>query len=172
MSNWTQPVKKVKLGSLFGVVDQWHKAPGHRGTDYNGFGSGEPVLAVSDGKIVTVKFSEVLGNVIVLQVGKLFFGYCHLVKPCELKVGTNVKAGQVIGYAGTTGSASFGVHLHFTLSKLKDGVFYGKVYDAYTFIQKKIADAKKAEAVAKKTEAVAPAVTPTPAPVAPKGKTK
>lgn len=172
MSSWTQPVKKVKLGPKFGVVDNWHPN-GHRGVDYNGFGSGEPLMAVADGKIVLVKFSEVLGNVVVLQVGKLFFGYCHLVKPCALKVGTAVKAGQVIAHAGTTGSASSGVHLHLTLSKVKEGVFGGKVYDAYGFIQKKIADAKKAAVAAKK--AAAPAVTPVVndvPPVTPKGKTK
>jgi murein DD-endopeptidase MepM/ murein hydrolase activator NlpD len=174
MAKWTHPVKKVKLGSKFGVIDQWHTAPGHRGTDYNGFGSGEPVFAVSDGKIALVKFSEVLGNVVVLQVGKLFFGYCHLEKPCALKVGTAVKAGQVIGHAGNTGSASFGVHLHFTLSKVKEGVFYGKVYDAYGFIQKKIADAKKAKAVVAKAAAstsITPVVNDAP-PVTPKEKVK
>jgi murein DD-endopeptidase MepM/ murein hydrolase activator NlpD len=162
MTKWVHPVKKVKLGSKFGVIDQWHTAPGHRGVDYNGFGSGEPLMAVSDGKIALVKFSAVLGNVVVLQVGKVFFGYCHMVKPCALKVGTKVKAGDVIGHAGTTGSASFGVHLHMSLSKNKEGVFYGKVYDAYGYIQKRIAEAKAAAHA--EAPAVTPAVTPPTAP--------
>jgi murein DD-endopeptidase MepM/ murein hydrolase activator NlpD len=158
MAKWTHPVKKVKLGSKFGVIDQWHTAPGHRGVDYNGFGSGEPLMAVSDGKIVLVKFSEVLGNVVVLQVGKVFFGYCHMVKPCALKVGTKVTAGQVIGHAGTTGTASFGVHLHMSLAKNKEGVFYGRVYDAYGYIQKRIAEAKAAVAPKAAVLTEAPAV--------------
>lgn len=149
MSKWTMPLKKgYKYGPLFGVVDTWHPN-GHRGTDYNGFKSGEALLAVNDGVIVVNKFSAVLGNVVVLQVGKHFFGYCHLVNPSPLKVGTKVTSGQVIGGAGTTGSASSGVHLHLTLSLLKEGVFGGKVYDADAFLKKVIASqAAKAKAAA------------------------
>lgn len=135
---WMMPLKgKYKYGPLFGVVDSWHPN-GHRGTDYNGFKAGTPLYAVNDGVIVVNKFSSVLGNVVVLQVGKHFFGYCHLDKPSPLKVGTKVKSGTVVGGAGTTGSASSGVHLHFTLSLLKEGVFGGKVYDADAFLKKVI----------------------------------
>jgi murein DD-endopeptidase MepM/ murein hydrolase activator NlpD len=148
MSKWTMPLKKgYKYGPLFGVVDTWHPN-GHRGTDYNGFAGGAPLLAVNDGVIVVNKFSAVLGNVVVLQVGKHFFGYCHLDKPSPLKVGAKVTSGQVIGGAGTTGSASSGVHLHLTLSLLKEGVFGGKVYDADAFLKKVIASQAKAAVVA------------------------
>ena len=136
---WTMPLKgKYKYGPLFGVVDQWHPN-GHRGVDYNGFGAGTPLLAVNDGVIVVNKWSDGLGNVVVLQVGKHFFGYCHMVEASPLKVGTKVKSGQQIGKAGTTGKFSSGVHLHLTLSLLKDGVFAGKVYDADGFLKKVIA---------------------------------
>lgn len=147
------PLKKgFKYGPLFGVVDTWHPN-GHRGTDYNGFGSGEPLLAVNDGVIVVNKFSAVLGNVVVLQVGKHFFGYCHMVTASPLKVGAKVTSGQVIGKAGTTGSASSGVHLHFTLSLLKEGVFGGKVYDADAFLKKVLASQAAAAKAAKAAEA-------------------
>lgn len=145
MGNWIQPVKKVKLGPKFGVKDAWHPN-GHRGVDYNGFKQGENLLAVNDGKIVLNKWSDVLGNVVVLQVGKYYFGYCHMVKPSTRKVGEKVVSGDVIGHAGTTGSASSGVHLHLTLSLDKNGVFAGKVYDAYGFIEKKIKAQKEAPA--------------------------
>lgn len=135
---WIMPLKgKYKYGPLFGVVDSWHPN-GHRGTDYNGFAAGTPLLAVNDGVIVENKFSKILGNVVVLQVGKQFFGYCHMDKPSPLKVGTKVKSGAVVGGAGTTGSASSGVHLHFTLGLTKDSVFGGKVYDADAFLKKVI----------------------------------
>ena len=156
MGKWIHPVKKVKLGSKFGVIDQWHTAPGHRGTDYNGFKEGENLLAVNDGKVVMNKWSDVLGNVLVLQVGKYYFGYCHMSKPSTRKVGEKVESGDVVGHAGTTGSASFGVHLHFTLSLLKTGVFYGKQFDGYGFIVKQIAAQKQAAAAVP-----APVVTPT-----------
>lgn len=152
---WRHALDKYKRGPVFGVVDSWHPN-GHRGTDYNGFAAGTPLKAVNDGVIVTNKFSSVLGNVVVLQVGKHYFGYCHLDKPSPLKVGSKVVSGQVIGGAGTTGSASSGVHLHLTLSLLKDGVFGGKVYDAHAFIDKMITAQKAKAAAAKKP-------TPTPA---------
>ena len=161
MHLWRQPVKHPKLGSLFGAVDQWHKAPGHRGTDYNGFAAGEPVLAVYDGKIVTNKWSDVLGNVAVLQVGKYYFGYCHMLEASPLKVGTVVKSGDVVGKAGNTGSASAGTHLHFTLGTTPEAVFYGKVYDAHKYIERQIKLQKIAIAEAATAPAPAAPVTPT-----------
>lgn len=153
---WQMPLKtKFKYGPAFGVVDAWHPN-GHRGTDYNGFPGGTPLVAVNDGEIALVRFSKILGNVVVLKVGKHYFGYCHMEKPCTLPVGTKVKSGQVIGYAGTTGSASSGVHLHFTLSLLLEGVFGGKVYDADAFLKKVIAVQNK-----KTAPAGAPALTKT-----------
>lgn len=144
---WQMPLRgKYNYGPLFGVVDNWHPN-GHRGTDYNGFKAGTPYYAVNDGVIAVVKTSAILGNVVVLQVGKHFFGYCHMQKPCALKVGTKVTAGQVIGLAGTTGSASSGVHLHLTLSLSANGVFGGKVFDADAFLKKAIA-AQTAKAAA------------------------
>ena len=172
MFNWRQPVDKVKLGSRFGAVDQWHKPPGHRGTDYNGFAAGYALKAVGDGKIVLNQWSDVLGNVVVLLVGKHYFGYCHMLEKSPLKIGHIVKSGDIVGKAGNTGSASAGVHLHFTLSLDKNGVFYGKVYDAHAFIEKMAAAEKKAKVAAKAAPAavapVAVEVAPVAAPVAKK----
>lgn len=156
---WRHPVDKVHLGSTFGIIDQWHKAPGHRGTDYNGFAVGYPLKAVNDGKVVLNKWSDVLGNVVVLKVGSWYIGYCHMQKPSPIKVGKTVKSGDIIGAAGNTGSASAGVHLHATLSKDINGVFSGKVYDLYKYITKQIA--------AQKAAAKAPQVVPVVTPVAP-----
>jgi murein DD-endopeptidase MepM/ murein hydrolase activator NlpD len=144
--NWRMPLNgKYGYGPKFGVVDQWHPN-GHRGTDYNGFKEGTPLLAVADGTIVVNKWSDVLGNVVVLQVGGRFFGYCHMVKPSPLKVGTVVAAGTVVGNAGTTGTASSGVHLHLTLGTDAQSVFAGKVYDADAFLKEKIAAEKPLKA--------------------------
>jgi murein DD-endopeptidase MepM/ murein hydrolase activator NlpD len=141
--NWRMPVDKVKLGPKFGVKDAEHPN-GHRGTDFNGFPAGTPVRAVcNDMTIVMNKWSDVLGNVVVAQIGSRFFGYCHLQKPSTLKLGSKISSGGVVGYAGTSGSASTGVHLHFTLSDHIDGVFSGTVEDAYAFLVKKIAEEKK-----------------------------
>ena len=135
---WRLPLDKYKLGPAFGVVDSWHPN-GHRGTDYNGFKSGYALKAVNDGVVTLNKFSKILGNVVVIKTDKYYWGYSHLVAPSPLAVGTKVKSGQIIGNAGTTGSASSGVHLHFTLSLLPEGVFGGKVYDGHAFLLKAIA---------------------------------
>jgi murein DD-endopeptidase MepM/ murein hydrolase activator NlpD len=140
--NWRMPLNgKYSYGPLFGVKDAWHPN-GHRGTDYNGFKEGTPLLAVADGTIVLNKWSDVLGNVVVLQVGGRFFGYCHLSKPSPRKVGTVVASGDVIGAAGTSGSASSGTHLHLTLGSDANSVFGGKVFDADAFLKEKIAAEK------------------------------
>jgi murein DD-endopeptidase MepM/ murein hydrolase activator NlpD len=137
------PVKTVKLGPKFGVKDAMHPN-GHRGTDFNGFAANEPLLAVADGmSVVMNKWSDALGNVLVLQVGNRFFGYCHMIHPSPLKIGDKVNSGAVVGHAGTTGSASTGVHLHLTLSDNVEGVFSGTVEDAYAFLVAKIAAEKK-----------------------------
>ena len=140
MSNWRLPFPKV--ADPFGSHSPERKAMGlgpHRGCDYNGFRAGTALPAVGDGVITLNKWSDVLGWVVVLKVGKHYFGYCHLNKQSPLKVGTAVKSGQSVGGAGTSGSASSGVHLHFTLSLLPEGVFAGRVYDAHGFLVKAIA---------------------------------
>ena len=70
--------------------------------------------------------------------------YCHLDKQSPLKVGTKVKVGDSMGGAGTTGSASSGVHLHFTLSHTSKGGAVGKVYDAHAYICRRIAEQEAA----------------------------
>lgn len=146
LRNWRYPVKTVRRGPAFGVKDALHPN-GHRGTDYNGFAEGEPLFAVCDGMTVVlnrgVKESKVLGNVIVLQVGSRFFGYCHLKDKSVLPVGKVVNHGDVVGHAGNTGSASAGVHLHLTLSDTVEGVFSGNVEDADKFLTAQIASEKK-----------------------------
>lgn len=164
---WRLPLDgKFSYGPKFGVVDSWHPN-GHRGTDYNGFKAGTKYFAVNNGTIVVNKWSDGIGWVVVLKVGGKYFGYCHMNKQSPLKVGTAVKAGDVVGTAGTTGKFSSGVHLHFTLSTTPEGVFAGKVYDADAFLKQKIAEQKAvAKAKAKeaaKAEAAAPAAPAAPA---------
>lgn len=154
--NWCLPFPKV--ADPFGSHSPERKAMGlgpHRGCDYNGFKAGTPLKAVGDGKVTLNKWSEVLGWVVEIQVGKWFFMYCHMDKQSPLKVGTAVKSGQSVGGAGTSGSASSGVHLHFTLSLTSGGGISGKVYDPHTFLVKMIAAEKKANA-----QPVATTVTP------------
>jgi len=153
--NWCLPFPVV--ADAFGTHSAERKAMGlgpHRGCDYNGFnqagkrvfkfGLGTPLIAVGDGKVTLNKWSEVLGWVVEIQVGKWFFMYSHMEKQSSLRVGAKVVSGQTVGFAGSTGSASSGAHLHFTLSLVSGGGISGKVYDAHTFLVKMIAAEKKA----------------------------
>ena len=144
LRNWRMPVDKVHLGTAFGVVDAAHPN-GHRGCDFNGLPEGTALKAVCDGmKVVNILFSKVLGNIVVLQVGDKFFGYCHMQKPTKLKLGQIVNSGDVVGLLGNTGTASSGPHLHLTLGWDKFSVITGNVTDAYHVLVAKIEEEKKA----------------------------
>ena len=132
---WRYPLDRYQLGTAFGVVDAAHPN-GHRGDDFNGVPAGTALKAVNDGTIVAAFYSRVLGNVVVLQVKLWFFGYCHMKTMTPLPIGSKVKAGQVIGQLGNTGTASTGPHLHLTLSLTKTGVVVGKVFSPYKFLTK------------------------------------
>jgi murein DD-endopeptidase MepM/ murein hydrolase activator NlpD len=135
------PLDKFKRGTAFGVKDTAHPN-GHRGSDYNGFAEGTPVHAVADGVIASNQWSDVLGWVIVLSVKvglkKQYWGYCHLHEQSHLVKGNKIKLGDVLGKAGTTGSASSGVHLHLTLGDSATSVFSGAVKDADAYLIKQI----------------------------------
>jgi murein DD-endopeptidase MepM/ murein hydrolase activator NlpD len=89
-------------------------AIGHFGVDI-ATEDGEAVKAVYDGTIVMASFTSDGGNVIQIQhPNNLISVYKHnsaLLK----KVGDQVKAGQSIAIAGSTGEFSDGPHLHFEL---------------------------------------------------------
>lgn len=78
---------------------------------------GKLVYAVSDGTITKV-YSDypgsLSGNGVRLSQGDgTYFFYAHMVSVAEgIQVGTKVKAGQVVGYVGSTGSSATN-HLHF-----------------------------------------------------------
>lgn len=81
-----------------------------------------PVRAVQDGRIARMNTGR-SGGISIYQTdtaGKYNFYYCHLHGYASgLRVGQNVRKGQVIGYVGSTGH-SFGPHLHFQISKIVD----------------------------------------------------
>lgn len=98
-------------------VDSWHAPrPGgrlHEGVDIIGE-RGLPLVAVKAGVITKLVTNQTLsGNAIRLTIADgTYFYYAHLDAFAEgITVGTQVVAGQVIGYNGSTGSTT--PHLHF-----------------------------------------------------------
>ena len=102
------------------------------------FSYDEPVLSVSDAKVVSTRdgipenipghfgkgkiavamsYDNIYGNMIVLDLGDGQYAYYGRLKPGSIRVkeGDRVRRGQVIGRIGNTGS-SFEPHLHFEIT--------------------------------------------------------
>lgn len=93
----------------------------HPGVDYAA-PTGTPVAAVGDGRVISRGWKNGYGRFIAIRHNSRYVtSYGHLYRyASEIKVGSNVKQGQVIGYVGASGLAT-GPHLDFRMKK--DGRF-------------------------------------------------
>lgn len=83
----------------------------HRGIDYAA-PRGTPVYATGDGRVVKAGYNSSNGNYVFIQHGQQYTTkYLHLNKRA-VKFGTRVKQQQIIGWVGSTGTAT-GPHLHY-----------------------------------------------------------
>jgi len=83
----------------------------HKGIDY-GAPMGSPIVAATDGVVNFAGWHGGHGNYVQLkQSGNLGTGYAHMSR-IAVRTGQRVRAGQIIGYVGSTG-LSTGPHLHF-----------------------------------------------------------
>lgn len=89
----------------------------HTGVDYAA-PTGTPVVSIGDGKVIMKEYKGGGGNTVKIKHNSTYTtAYLHLSKYATgLKVGSQVKQGQVIGYVGSTG-ASTGPHLDFRVWK-------------------------------------------------------
>jgi murein DD-endopeptidase MepM/ murein hydrolase activator NlpD len=75
-------------------------------------GCGAAIYAASSGTVDAAFYNGGYGNYIRIQHGGgIATGYAHI-RQFAVRAGQHVSAGQVIAYAGNTGT-SFGCHLHF-----------------------------------------------------------
>lgn len=81
---------------------------------------GTPVRACTDGTVK--KIHEPTGS-LVYQINGYKVGYAHLVG-IEKQKGDEVKKGEILGYVGRVGPISGKLHLHFEISKYKNGTWY------------------------------------------------
>lgn len=85
----------------------------HAGVDF-GAAHGSPIYAVGDGAVSIAGWHGGHGNYVRLDHGSGFgTGYAHMSR-IAVSPGTRVRAGQIIGYVGSTG-LSTGPHLHYEL---------------------------------------------------------
>lgn len=109
--------------SNFGYRNISYGSKWHHGIDI-GASNGTPVLAAYNGKCTKLwSIGQSRGYTVQLQhtiqpYGTVYTFYQHLNAPSPLKVGDNVKMGDVIGYVGGSGTSinSYAAHLHFGIS--------------------------------------------------------
>jgi murein DD-endopeptidase MepM/ murein hydrolase activator NlpD len=126
MAIYKEPFKPSVRGDEFGNMASYRTHP-HRGMDWHP-AEKTPIPAVTDGKIMKVFWSDVLGNC-VIQSGKdkFYILYAHLAHKSALEVGQEIKMGQIIGLVGggkntPSGSASTGAHLHMSIAPMSAGI--------------------------------------------------
>ncbi|QSB05504.1 M23 family metallopeptidase [Natronoglycomyces albus] len=125
-AGWTVPLD-APVTSGFRTVSR----PSHHGVDMPAQ-HGEPVYAAADGLVITAECNawapgggayscDVDGSpsiqgcgwyVNILHASDILTRYCHFERAPEVQVGDQVRAGQIIGYVGSSGNSS-GPHLHF-----------------------------------------------------------
>ncbi len=124
----TTAVTELKIPVMFGVTvsdlkDTWSQARSggrtHEGIDIIA-PTGTPVASPTEAVVLGVGFQGYGGNyVFTANPGDEKYYYAHLdsVAP-TIKVGSTIKAGDIIGYVGSTGNGEGGkAHLHFGIYK-------------------------------------------------------
>lgn len=114
----TVPVKKpvfgdIDMSSPFGMrMDPFLRGPAiHSGLDMRG-DVGDPVRATAAGKVETAGWNGGYGKMVEIDHGNQFSTrYGHL-SAIDVKVGQQVKPGDIIGKIGSTGRST-GPHLHY-----------------------------------------------------------
>jgi murein DD-endopeptidase MepM/ murein hydrolase activator NlpD len=101
-------------GMFGGRSDPFSGEPAfHQGLDIS-TEKGQPVYATADGTVETASYTGDYGNLIVIKHGfGLVTRYGHLSR-YNVKPGTQVKRGDVIGFVGATGRAT-GAHVHYEI---------------------------------------------------------
>lgn len=116
------PINGARISSKYGnrkhPVLGYSKA--HKGVDFAA-PTGTPIPVAGSGKVVFRGWINGYGNYIKIRHnGTYSTAYAHLSRfKSDVRVGTQVKQGQIIGYVGSTG-LSTGPHLHYEI--IKDGV--------------------------------------------------
>jgi len=114
------------------------------GLDY-ACNTGDKVMATARGHVVSCSnvANQVLGRNIAIRHpdGRMSY-YLHLSKPM-VSNGQRVKAGEVIGLSGNTGTTSTGAHLHFAIKDRK-----GDFVDPAKLLRKELAEKRREKAEA------------------------
>lgn len=124
----------ANIGDRFGATSG--RPNPHRGQDYP-WGAGTEIPVFTEMLIIAVYYHSGLGNVVVAQTAEgAYIGFCHLLRASEWKPGQVIRAGQIIGLVGNTGTLSAGNHLHMTTSWTSQRPESGAVFDPVPYVSK------------------------------------
>jgi hypothetical protein len=113
------------------VDDGYHQSLGywHPGEDWNGRGGGDtdlgdPIYAISNGKVLEFGHYSVWGNIVLLEHAlpdgtRVWSQYAHLDRIMVSQVGQKVDRGDQIGTMGKGDKNRYLAHLHFEIRKKK-----------------------------------------------------
>lgn len=110
------PVDFARISSHFNLARRHpvlHTIRAHKGTDYAA-ATGTPIKATGDGKVEFAGWKGGYGRAVILQHGqgiKTLYGHMSRFGK-NIRSGTRVTQGQIIGYVGSSGLAT-GPHLHY-----------------------------------------------------------
>src|SRR5690606_38000566 len=110
------PVDFARISSHFNLARKHpvlHTIRAHKGTDYAA-ATGTPIKATGDGKVIFAGWKGGYGRTVILQRGQgIQTLYAHMNGfGRNIRSGTRVSQGQIIGYVGKTGLAT-GPRLHY-----------------------------------------------------------
>ena len=110
------PVEFARISSRFNPNRRHpvlNRIRAHNGVDYAA-PTGTPIKVTGDGRVVHVGRKGGYGNTVVVQHGQRYQTlYAHMSRYANnIRVGSHVSQGQIIGYVGMTGLAT-GPHLHY-----------------------------------------------------------
>ena len=100
------------ITSRFGSMESIRSFP-HNGLDIAA-PYGTKIKSASDGKVIFSGWQGSYGNLVIIDCGngvKIYYGHCSKLL---VKVGTKVKAGDILAEVGSTGNSN-GNHLHFEI---------------------------------------------------------
>ena len=108
LNRWVLPLSGYRLTATFGEYGLWSSY--HTGLDFAA-PTGTPIRAVTNGEITSAGSDGAYGNktVLTLDDGTEIW-FCHQTS-FTVSTGDKVRAGEVIGYVGSTGNVT-GPHLH------------------------------------------------------------
>ncbi len=114
------PINNARVTSSFNP-NRKHPVLGytraHKGVDFRA-GTGTPIPSAGAGTVVTKAYGKGYGNYVKIRHnGSYQTLYAHMSRFAKnIKVGSKVKQGQIIGYVGSTGYST-GPHLHYEIIK-------------------------------------------------------